>query len=149
APRVGAGTFLFARGKTKGTSSRWGLYFLLVDRRIGEQEIDKGSGKVLKDETVDAIQSGPGLGTNPPYRGKVNPKVVAALQARTLTKLPVVQYLRIAENRMGGEANGYQLVLSGDQLVVEVTGSASDGTNPWQVNMDMTSGQVLSTKGGS
>ena len=79
----------------------------------------------------------------------MNPKVVAALQARTLTKLPVVQYLKIAENQMGGEANGYQLVLAGDQLVVEVTGSATDGTNPWQVNMDMTSGQVLSTKGGS
>jgi uncharacterized membrane protein YkoI len=140
-------TFLYGRVESAaGGNAYWGLYFLCADGSIVEKEIDAATGAVLKSITISQVTPNTPDASSPPpaNSGKVNPKVVTALQTRKQTKLPTVQYIDNAVQNKGGAANGYQLNLANNQLQVQVSGTgATSGGGNWSVTMDMATGRIV------
>lgn len=125
-----SGTLLFGRPE----GANFGFYFLLENGRMMEREIS-GAGNIIIAQVVDVIE-------NKPDNNRVDPRVVRALRARARVKLPLRRYLEIAQARTGGTATGYEMVLVGDQLQIQVTVTGANG-NSSQVVMDMTTGRII------
>lgn len=120
-------TLLLSRPET----GRWGFYFMTSDGTIIEKEIHASTGRILVDKRVTMIQN----------HRKLNPKVIDALRERARVKLSNNQYLRIALDKFGGLAMGFEILLKDeDRLDVQVSGEL-DGDS-WEALMDMGTGKL-------
>jgi hypothetical protein len=123
------GTLLLARPEKKPGTKVFGFYFF-VDGQIVETEITFPRGDTFKLEPV-----------SPAEAKKFGDQLLTAVKNNARAKLPMAQFVEIAkEFAKSNEVNGLAVVLTNNELVVQVT------TGSGVVNISWTSGQVISGK---